>query len=163
MTCVRYRNTLRCRADRATIATSKLLAAAIVIAVALPAMPARTASAGGVVTAGAGSIRQDGVTTTITQAASPTQQPARMVIDWNSFSSTAGELIVFNQPNATAIAFNRVTGANPSLLLGNLSANGQVFDQNNAAPPDANCPSADHSRPGDMHLALGCSPRPKLT
>lgn len=33
----------------------------------------------------------------------------------------------FNQPNATAIALNRVLGQDPSQILGNLSANGQVF------------------------------------
>ena len=53
-----------------------------------------------------------------------------MVIDWNSFSSAPGESIVFNQPSAAAIALNRVTGANPSQLMGNLSADGQVFIRN---------------------------------
>ena len=34
---------------------------------------------------------------------------------------------MFNQPNAQAIALNRITGSSPSELLGSLTANGQVF------------------------------------
>jgi hypothetical protein len=62
--------------------------------------PAQAAPAGGVVTAGAAAISQQGATTTIIQATTQPKQAARMVIDWNSFSSAPGESIVFRQPNA---------------------------------------------------------------
>lgn len=98
-----------------------LLAAALIAAGALSASPVHSAPTGGVVTAGAGAISQEGAATTIRQSAS------RMVIDWNSFSSAAGESVVFRQPDASSIALNRVIGASPSQLQGSLSANGQVF------------------------------------
>lgn len=102
--------------------THRLLATAIALAATLPALPARSEPTGGVVTAGAGTISRQGATTTITQSATP-----RMVIDWQSFSMSSAESIVFRQPGASAIALNRVTGAAPSQLMGSLSANGQVF------------------------------------
>lgn len=123
MTCICRRNTRRRLTFKNTITARALLTAASMAA----ALPAQGAPDGGVVTAGAGAISQQGATTTITQSSTQAQQPARMVIDWNSFSSAAGESIVFNQPNAAAIALNRVTGASPSQLMGSLSANGQVF------------------------------------
>ncbi len=76
---------------------------------------------GGQVVAGNGAISQGASTTTVTQAS------ARMAIDWNTFSTAAGESVNFIQPNAQAIALNRITGSSPSSLLGSLSANGQVF------------------------------------
>ncbi|MCZ8257939.1 MAG: filamentous hemagglutinin N-terminal domain-containing protein, partial [Polaromonas sp.] len=62
-----------------------------------------------------------GNTTTIRQT---TQRAA---IDWTSLSTAAQEALIFNQPNAQAIALNRITGSSPSELLGSLTANGQVF------------------------------------
>jgi filamentous hemagglutinin family protein len=73
------------------------------------------------VTAGAGSVATSGATTTINQASQ------RMAIDWTKLSTAANESLVFKQPGASSIALNRVTGADPSQLLGSLSANGQVF------------------------------------
>jgi filamentous hemagglutinin family protein len=127
MTCIDRRNGRRIASFRTTAAARTLLTSAVAIAAVLPALPVQAAPAGGEIKAGAGVISQQGLTTTITQSASQTQQPARMVIDWNSFSSAASESIVFNQPNAAAIALNRVTGVNPSQLMGTLTANGQVF------------------------------------
>ena len=60
------------------------------------------------VVAGAGTVRTAGNTTTINQAT------ARMAIDWTSLSTRANEARVFNQPNAQAIALNRITGTSPS-------------------------------------------------
>ena len=56
-----------------------------------------------------------------------TQSSARAVIDWRTFSIGAGNSVQFIQPNASAIALNRVTGSQASLLQGSLSANGQVW------------------------------------
>jgi filamentous hemagglutinin family protein len=127
MTCIHRRNIRRLSAFHAAGAAGRFITTAMVMASTLPALQAHAAPAVGEITAGAGSISQQGATTTITQAASQTQQPARMVINWNSFSSAPNESIIFNQPNAAAIALNRVTGTQPSELMGRLIATGQVF------------------------------------
>jgi filamentous hemagglutinin family protein len=56
-----------------------------------------------------------------------TQTSQKAVINWNSFSIRAGELTTFLQPNAQAIALNRVVGVDPSKIMGTLKANGQVW------------------------------------
>ena len=55
-----------------------------------------------------------------------TQSSANAVIDWNSFSIGRGETTNFIQPGASSIAVNRVTGVDPSSIMGRLNANGQV-------------------------------------
>ena len=86
------------------------------------ASPVQAGPVGGVVSAGSGSIAQSGsATTTINQSSQ------RLAIDWNTFSTAAGESVVFVQPNAQAIALNRVLGTSATQLLGSLSAKGQVF------------------------------------
>jgi filamentous hemagglutinin family protein len=70
---------------------------------------------------GSATIATVGTTTTINQASQ------RVVIDWTALSTAANEALVFNQPNAAAIALNRITGSSPSTFLGSLSANGQVY------------------------------------
>ena len=76
---------------------------------------------GGQISAGTGAIVQAGTTTTITQSSQ------NLAINWQNFSIGSNEAVRFNQPNAASIALNRVTGQNPSQILGSLSANGQVF------------------------------------
>ncbi len=76
---------------------------------------------GGRITAGQGSVTQSGATMQINQA-SP-----RLAADWQSFNIGANAAVTFNQPNAGAVALNRVVGADPSQIFGRLSANGQVF------------------------------------
>ncbi|WP_175541705.1 YDG domain-containing protein [Polaromonas sp. YR568] len=78
-------------------------------------------AANAAVVSGAGTVATSGVTTTINQT---TQ---KLAIDWTSLSTRANEALVFNQPNAQAIALNRIIGSSPSELLGSLTANGQVF------------------------------------
>jgi filamentous hemagglutinin family protein len=73
------------------------------------------------VSAGAAGIATVGNTTTINQSSQ------RVAIDWTSLSTAANEALIFNQPNASAIALNRITGSSPSEFLGSLTANGQVF------------------------------------
>ncbi len=87
----------------------------------LPVALVCAAPAGGQISAGNGSIAQSGNTTTIQQ------NTDRLAINWNSFNIGANESVRFNQPGAHAIALNRVLGQDPSQILGNLSANGQVF------------------------------------
>jgi filamentous hemagglutinin family protein len=55
------------------------------------------------------------------------QTSDRAVIDWRSFSIGAGEAVRFQQPSASSSMLNRVTGNDPSTILGSLSANGRVY------------------------------------
>ncbi len=82
---------------------------------------AQAGPTGGQVSAGAGTIVQSGVSTTINQSSQ------NLAINWQGFSIAANESVRFNQPNAASVALNRVVGQDPSQILGTLSANGQVF------------------------------------
>ena len=50
----------------------------------------------------------------------------RAVIDWKSFNIAPGEATRFHQPSNASAILNRIHDQNPSQILGNLSANGQV-------------------------------------
>jgi len=76
---------------------------------------------GGVVAAGGATITSGASTTTITQST------ANAAINWQSFGIAAGQTVQFVQPGSTSVALNRVLGADPSSIMGNLSANGRVF------------------------------------
>ncbi|AHG42101.1 filamentous hemagglutinin outer membrane protein [Pseudomonas syringae CC1557] len=76
---------------------------------------------GGAVSAGSATIGSGGGTTTITQSSQ------NAAINWQSFNIGTGESVNFVQPNGSATALNRVLGADPSSILGNLNANGKVF------------------------------------
>ncbi len=76
---------------------------------------------GGVVSAGSANITQVPGQMTITQTT------PHVAIQWQSFGIEAGQSVQFVQPGRSAVALNRVTGADPSAILGRLSANGQVF------------------------------------
>lgn len=56
-----------------------------------------------------------------------TQGTDRAIVNWQSFSIAPGETTRFVQPSATAAILNRVTGADPSAIMGQLSANGRVY------------------------------------
>ena len=51
----------------------------------------------------------------------------KAIIDWHSFSIGNGEGVRFLQPNQFSVILNRVTGLDPSQILGTLEANGNVF------------------------------------
>lgn len=55
------------------------------------------------------------------------QNSAGAVIHWQSFSIGAGETTRFVQPDASSAVLNRVTGGDPSAILGRLQSNGRVF------------------------------------
>ncbi|WP_374630877.1 beta strand repeat-containing protein [Pannonibacter indicus] len=76
---------------------------------------------GGTIAAGTGSIGTSGNTMTVTQTSN------QLITNWNSFSIGSGATVNFVQPGASSMALNRVMGQDPSQILGNLNANGQVF------------------------------------
>jgi filamentous hemagglutinin family protein len=76
---------------------------------------------GGVVSAGGISINNGAGSTTITQS---TQNAA---INWQGFNIGTSEVVKFVQPDANSVVLNRVLGADPSVIIGKLSANGKVF------------------------------------
>ena len=49
------------------------------------------------------------------------------IIHWQGFSIGAGETTRFLQPSASSAVLNRVTGTDPSAILGQLLSNGRVF------------------------------------
>jgi len=51
----------------------------------------------------------------------------RSVIDWQTFSIAPDEITRFMQPSSDSSVLNRVVTNEPSLLLGRLESNGQVF------------------------------------
>jgi filamentous hemagglutinin family protein len=55
------------------------------------------------------------------------QTSDRVVINWDDFSIDLGEGVEFRQPNARSVALNRVTGPEISRIMGDLTANGQIY------------------------------------
>ncbi|HEY1096731.1 MAG TPA: filamentous hemagglutinin N-terminal domain-containing protein, partial [Alphaproteobacteria bacterium] len=76
---------------------------------------------GGVVSGGSATISQAGNSTTINQSSN------RALIDWDSFNVDQHESVNFVQNGASSIAVNRIHDANPSTILGSLTANGQII------------------------------------
>ncbi len=85
------------------------------------AMAAGGLPTGGQIVQGTGSSAQAGNTLTINQSS------AKLATNWQSFSIGAGQTVRFVQPNAQAVALNRVLGSEVSSIQGALQANGQVF------------------------------------
>ncbi len=95
-----------------------LLSAAAVALIASPAAQANPV--GGAVTTGSASVSTSANKTNVNQKSED------VVIDWSSFNIGSGQTTQFYQPNAQAIAVNRIGGANASQILGTLDANGRV-------------------------------------
>ncbi len=73
------------------------------------------------VTSGAATAVQSGKNLTINQTS------AQATLNWASFNVSADGKVVFQQPNASSIALNRIFQANPSTILGQVQANGQIY------------------------------------
>ena len=58
------------------------------------------------------------------------QTSDKLVVGYQSFSTTAGEIVNFFQPSSASSVWNRVSGGGPSEFLGSLNANGQVGIEN---------------------------------
>jgi filamentous hemagglutinin family protein len=82
---------------------------------------AQAGPTGGQVTGGSGTIAQTGATTTIQQASQ------NLSLNWQTFNIAPKDTVDCVQPNATAIAVNRILDPNGSVILGHLNANGQVY------------------------------------
>lgn len=98
----------------------KSLTTGILLALALGgtgyAMPA-----GGQIQSGKGAIAQNGKTMTVTQ------NSGKMAVDWTQFNIAKDEAVKFTQPGRDAVALNRITGGQQSLIDGALSANGNLL------------------------------------
>ena len=55
------------------------------------------------------------------------QNTPNTILHWQQFNIAAGESVRFNQASALSAVLNRVTGGDPSKILGALSSNGKVF------------------------------------
>ncbi|MBI5213150.1 MAG: filamentous hemagglutinin N-terminal domain-containing protein, partial [Nitrospirae bacterium] len=55
------------------------------------------------------------------------QSTDKAIINWQGFSIAQNEAVRFFQPGSNSVALNRVVGADPSYIYGQLSANGRVF------------------------------------
>ena len=67
-----------------------------------------------------------------THSAFINQATQKAIVDYSHFNIPEGGSVQFIQPNSNAAILNRITGADPSLLNGTLTANGQVFFVNPA-------------------------------
>ncbi|MFZ9399849.1 MAG: YDG domain-containing protein, partial [Opitutales bacterium] len=101
------------KARRSSLALAFLLAASHLAGADLPT--------GASVTAGAAAISTQGTAMTVNQST------AKAVINWQGFSVGAGHSVRFQQPDASSVVLNRVTGSEASVISGALSANGNVF------------------------------------
>ena len=88
------------------------------------ALPTNALPSGGNVQSGGALIDISGANMLIHQS---TQRAA---IDWKSFDVCRDASIHFNQPNSAASTLNRITGADPSQIMGRIRAPGQVFISN---------------------------------
>jgi filamentous hemagglutinin family protein len=77
---------------------------------------------GGKVAGGSATIKQPNA-----QTLNINQLTDKAIINWKGFNINVNELVKFSQPNSNAIILNRVTGVDPSSILGRLIANGRVF------------------------------------
>jgi filamentous hemagglutinin family protein len=82
---------------------------------------AQTLPTGGEIAAGQGTIEPSGNTLTITQ------NSRNLVINWQQFNVGNDNVVNFAQADASAIALNRVLGSDPSEILGQINATGQVW------------------------------------
>ncbi len=76
--------------------------------------------AGATVIHGSATIATSGARMTVTNS-------PNSILNWQSFSVGAPNGVHFQQQNASSQVLNRVTGADPSQILGSLSSNGRVW------------------------------------
>lgn len=99
----------------------KTLALLVMSALSLGASSVDAMPEGGVVRSGSGSVTQNGKEMTIRQ------DSGRLAMDWTGFSVGKDETVRFQQPGKDALALNRVTGNQQSVIDGSLLSNGHVL------------------------------------
>jgi len=101
---------------------ARALAAGSLLSVGLPAVQAAPPAlpTGLSVAAGQAQVNVNGSHMTVTNS-------SQAILNWNSFSIGQGAAVYFQQPNASSQVLNRVTGSDPSAILGNLGSNGKVW------------------------------------
>ena len=92
------------------------------VGAALTPMLALANPSGGTVVAGSATIAAKGANGLVVKQAS---QAA--IVNWQQFNIGRGQYVQFLQPSSSSVILNRVIGGNASSILGNMSANGQVF------------------------------------
>lgn len=80
---------------------------------------------GGEIVSGTGNIQQPTAQDMVIN-----QSSQQLITNWQGFSIGSAESVTFKQPNSSSVALNRVIGVDPSVIMGKLSANGQVFLSN---------------------------------
>src|SRR3954464_8752381 len=87
---------------------------------ALGPIPAAAGPEGASVVGGAATIQGQGGPAVIANPSTPSA-----IINWNTFNIRANQSVRFNQPSASSVALNRVTGGlGPVEIMGTLPANG---------------------------------------
>lgn len=99
----------------------KTLALLVMSALSLGASTVDAMPEGGVIRSGAGDVTQNGKEMTIRQ------DSGRLAMDWTNFNVGKDETVRFQQPGKDALALNRVTGNQQSLIDGSLLSNGHVL------------------------------------
>ena len=99
----------------------------LTLTLAMPSLPSYAVPAnnalpsGGNISAGSGTINSQGNNMTINQTSD------KLAINWSSYNIGANASVTYVQPNAQAVALNRIFSADPSQIFGRLNANGQVI------------------------------------
>src|SRR5262249_26280781 len=77
---------------------------------------------GGQVVSGSATITNPSANGTVVH-----QNSNSAIINWQQFNIGRGQYVQFLQPSSSSVVLNRVLGGAPSLILGSMKANGQVF------------------------------------
>lgn len=99
----------------------KTLALLVMSALSLGASSVDAMPEGGVIRSGEGAGSQNGREMTIRQ------DSGRLAMDWTNFNVGKDETVRFQQPGKDALALNRVTGNQQSVIDGSLLSNGHVL------------------------------------
>lgn len=95
---------------------------ALVVALAAAFSSVQAAPNGGQVVSGSAVISQPAANLLQVNAST-----GKTIINWQQFSIAKGESVQMNLPSASSAILNRVTGGDPSQILGSLQSNGRVF------------------------------------
>jgi filamentous hemagglutinin family protein len=105
----------------------RLIAATLAISIALAPLQSGALAAelpmptGNWLGSGQATHAYSGNTLTINQTSN------RAILNWQSFNIGRDGAVRFNQPGSSAAALNRIFDANPSVIQGQLTANGQIY------------------------------------